>query len=707
MSWRVGIDIGGTFTDIAVVAEDGGVTLWKEDSTHPHPEIGVQRGLAAVAANAGLALEEFLDRTTLLVHGSTIATNIVIERDGPQVGLLCTEGFRDVLLFRDGFKWERFNDRLPRPRDFADRSRRLGVRERVAPDGTVLEPLDEQSARDAVRELGRRGAEAIAVSLLWSNANPAHERRIRELVAEELPDVPVILASDVLPEIGEWVRTSAAVLSAYVYPRSARYLRELKTWLREHGLRRDVLIMQVNGGCATVERTLKVPAGILISGPAAAPAAARHIGERVDAQDMITVDMGGTSFDVCLMRAGEAPLSRTIQLEHQPIGVQAVEVHSIGAGGGSIAWIDSGGALRVGPESAGARPGPAAYGQGGERPTVTDANVVLGYLSPEAFLGGRRTLDAARARRALEQHVGEPLGIEALAAAAGVIELVNASMVDAIRVVSVQRGIDPRPFLLVAGGGAGPLHAGRLAAELGIERVLVPAEAGTICSFGMTVTDVRHDYAAMVHTSSADPALGEVRAAFAELEQRARDDLAASGFGPETIALERSVDARYEGQVHDLTIAVPPGELDDAALAAVQRAFHAAHAERYTWSIEEHAVEFLHWRVTGVGLMERPATVRLAELEPRPADAARAGSRQAFFAELGGLVETPVYDRARFEDGATLSGPALIDSATTTVVVNPGQTLIADARGSLLIDSAPALAGAVADAVPDGAGAIA
>jgi N-methylhydantoinase A len=687
MSVRIGVDIGGTFTDISVVTEDGGVRLWKEDSTADRPEDAIQRGLRSIAAEMGYELDDFLAEAELVVHGSTIGTNTVIERNGPTVGLICTGGFRDALLFRDGFKWDRFNSRLPRPEDFVDRFLRVGVEERIAADGSIVTALDEASVRAAARTLRAGGAESIAVALLWSSANGDHERRVREIVRDELDeDVPILLSSEILPEIGEWVRTSAAVLSAYVYPRGARYLRALDSWLTDHGLSRNVLIMHVNGGCASVDRTLELPVSIINSGPAAAPAAARHVSRRVGAEDVITADMGGTSFDVCVIKGNQTPLSRQIQVEHQPIGVQGVEVHSVGAGGGSIAWIDSGGALRVGPQSAGAVPGPVAYAKGGELPTVTDANVVLGYLSPQAFLGGRRELAADLSRQALEKHIGEPLGHDAIAAAAGVIDVVNANMVDAIRVVSVQRGIDPRPFLLVAGGGAGPLHAGRLAEELGIAKMLIPAEAGTICSFGMTVTDVRHDYSSLLFMSSTDLDVEAIRDAIGELEERAHEELTSSGFGPADVAIGRSVDARYKGQVHELTIPVSSGEIDEAALTAIAEAFHAAHADRYTWSMKDHPVEYLHWRVTGTGAIEKIPTTdfsRIAEASPASAST---GARQAYFRELGGMVEVPAYEQARLEPGATIVGPAIIDAATTTVVLCPGHRLTADGLGSMLVE---------------------
>jgi N-methylhydantoinase A len=685
--FRVGVDIGGTFTDLVVV-DDERTILWKEDTTPSRPEAAVQTGLANLARLLGLELGAFLGRVTLFVHGSTVGTNMVIQRSGPTVGLVCTRGFRDVLYFRNGFKWDRFNRLLERPDDFVPRRLRISVDERVAADGSVLKPLYEESVREAAGELQAQGAEAVAVSLLWAQANPAHERRVRELLAEELPGVPVLLSSDILPEVGEWVRTSATTLSAYVYAGCRDYLQRLERWLHEHGLGQDLLVMQVNGGSATVAGTLRVPVGIIHSGPAAAPASGLQVGRRVGARDMITVDMGGTSFDVCLIKDGEVPRSRAIEVEHQPIGVPGVEIHSIGAGGGSIAWIDRGGALRVGPRSAGADPGPAAYDQGGRLPTVTDANVVLGYLSPEAFLGGRRALRRDLAAEAIREHVAEPLGLDVTTAAAGIIRLVNETMVSAIGVVSVERGIDPRPFILVAGGGAGALHAGRLAAELGMRSVLVPAEAGTLSAFGMTVSDVRHDYSRALHTTSADPALAEVGAVIAELDARACAALAEAGFAEDRMQLQHWVDARYVDQVHELMVPVPAGETDAAAFDAIAASFHALHDDRYGWSAPERPVEYLHWRASGTGLIDVAMEPGFDGLGRVDAGAAQTGSRKAWFAELGGFTDTPSYAAERFVRGGTLEGPALIDSATTTIVVFPGQRVIADGRGSVLMEAA-------------------
>ena len=493
MSYRIGVDIGGTFTDFTVVDRNGEMTLWKQDTNPAAPTQAIEAGLHAVAGELGKTLQELLSETVLFVHGTTIATNTLIQRNGPKVGLLCTKGFRDVLYLRDGFKPERFNIHMEHPGTFVDRYLRLGVPGRIGPSGVEITPLDEDAVRDAARVFKAEKVDSIAIGFLWSILNPAHEQRAKAILAEELPGLPAICSSDVLPEIREWERTSSAVLSAYVLPGIKDYLSSLEKLLASSGYGRGPLIMQINGGCASVQEIIRRPVNVLASGPAAAPAAAAALVSGQDDKNVITIDMGGTSLDVCLIRDGRAAMSRNVQVEEQPIGVPAVEVRSIGAGGGSIGWIDNGGALRVGPRSAGARPGPAAYGAGGTEPTVTDANVVLGLLEPSAFLGGRRQLDKQKATDAVVRRIGDPLGISAIEAAAGMIRVVNANMVGAIRGVSVERGIDPRGFTLVAGGGAGGLHAVGLARELGMRSVMIPREAGTLCSFGMIVTDVRLD----------------------------------------------------------------------------------------------------------------------------------------------------------------------------------------------------------------------
>ena len=687
---RIGIDIGGTFTDFAVLTPDGMVQLWKEETTPDDPTRAIDRGLSAIAKQMGTNTETLLRDTVVLVHGSTIATNTLIERSGPLVGLLCTGGFRDVLYFRDGFKWDRFNHHLVRPPDFVDRFLRLDVPERIASDGAVVIPLDE----DAVRRVGQRfreaKVEAIAVAFLWSIVNPAHEIRAAEILADEVPDAAVLCSSAVLPEIREWERTSATVLSAYITREVSEYLRRFEALLGDHGYPSAPLIMQNNGGCATIPDILRRPVSVVASGPAAGPAAARAYGRELGHNDLITIDMGGTSFDVSVIRDDKVAMSRTLQVGYQPIGVPGVDVHSIGAGGGSIAWLDDGGALRVGPRSAGARPGPACYGEGGTEPTVTDANLILGYLSPRGLLAGRKPLDVALADRAIQTQIADPLTLSTTAAAAGIIRVVNANMVGGIRAVSVERGIDPRRSLLVCGGGAGGAHVASLARALQIPRVILPREASTLCAFGMAVTEVRNDYTRALHTLSVGFDEAGVLALYRDLEDEARAVAEESGVPTERLVFDRSVDARYQKQLHELTLhfADSGGEVTSENLRSLAAVFHAEHKSLYSYELQDVAVEFLHWRVTAV------SPVSMAEWTParssptrREASAGVVDTRPVYRTDGGTFEDTPVYDVELLAPGSSVAGPAVIEAATTTLLVHVGD--VARVMGGyLLIDVA-------------------
>jgi len=679
MHYRVGIDIGGTFTDFTVLGDDGSVFLWKEDTDPKAPVNAIRTGIDAVAANLGQTTEAFLRKVKLVVHGTTIATNTLIQRNGPTVGLLCTEGFRDILYLRDAFKPERFNVHLPHPKPFVDRHLRLPLRERIDRAGRIKVPLEEAQVRAAAAVFRSHEVGAVAVALLWSVVNDSHEKRVAEILAEELPGVPVLCSANILPEIREWERTSACALSAYMLPGIRDYLGEFETLLRESGYGRGPLIMQINGGCSSVPEIFRRPVNILASGPAAAPAAAAYYVRGADLRNVITIDMGGTSLDACLIRDGRAGISRDIQVEHQPIGVPGVEVLSVGAGGGSIAWIDNGGALRVGPRSAGARPGPAAYGMGGTEPTVTDANVVLRYLDPASFLGGRRTLRADFAEKAVSEKVAERLGLDRLAAAAGIVRIVNANMVAAIRAISVQRGIDVRDFTLVAGGGAGGLHAVALARELRMKKVLIPREAGTLCAFGMAVTDVRNDEVVAHHTLSTAPDFAAVDALFARLEANAVAKLRDEGFADEDIALERSVDARYPGQVHELTVPVPTAKrLGADDIAEVAKGFHDHHRQQFTFARTDFPIEFLHWRLTAIGKAEKATVVPPQKMDAGDVQQARIGRRDAYLPEAQALRPHDIYDADALGFGTVVEGPAIVQAKTTTILVGDGDSMTVD-----------------------------
>jgi len=687
------VDIGGTFTDFTLHDGVGNVRLWKEDSTPEDPLSAIHTGLAALAGQMGQSTEQMLSRTRLFVHGTTIATNMLIQRDGPRTALLCTEGFRDVLHYRDGFKHSRFDIHLPHPEPLVARWLRVPIPERIGVGGVVVRELDEDAVRAACERLRRAEVGAVAIAFLWSVVNPAHERRAAEILAGELPHAHVVCSSEVLGELREWERTSAAVLSAYIRPRIASYLQRLESSLAAQRLPRPPLVMQVNGGCGRVADILRRPVSVLSSGPTAAPASALHAGRAAGITDLITMDIGGTSCDVCVVREGVATVSRELRVAEQPLGVQGVEVHSIGAGGGSIAWVDDGGALQVGPDSAGAVPGPACYGHGGQRPTVTDANLVLGALSSEAFLGGRRRLRVDLAHEAIRAHVAEPLALDVTQAAAGVRRIVESNMVSAIRALSTERGIDPRGFVLLAGGGAGALHGAEVARALGMARVLVPAAAGTLCAFGMIVTDVRHDHALTLHQLSDSLDVEAVHVRLCELESAALDRLRQDGFADGDIRLERFVDARYPGQVHEITVPVPAGAPAAGFAAELAGGFHREHERLYTYCREDLPVELLHWRVRATG--RTPAlTVAAAQAGESVAQhgarvAAAQGARSIVFAGHGSL-RADVYASSDLAHGCALEGPAVIDGPTTTVLVGPGDRLLVGADGGMLLDVAPA-----------------
>ena len=686
MAYRVGMDVGGTFTDFVVMDGERAVMTWKEESTPEDSMVAVALGLEAIAERLGLGLRDFLGRTTLLVHGTTTAMNTVIQRAGPRVGLVCTEGFRDVVYFRNGFKPDRFNIQLRHPPPLVDRWLRTGVRERIGAQGEVVTPLDEDSVRAAAGRLRRAGVEAVAVALLWAPVNRDHERRTAAILREELPGVPVIEAAEVLPEIREWERTSAAVLSAYILPEVERYLRRFEDRLRADGMRGRPLIMQTNGGCASVPEILARPVYSLASGPAAAAAAALHVAE---AEDLIAMDLGGTSFDVSLITDRLPALSRAMEIEGQPIGVTGIAVHSIGAGGGSIASVDPGGAIRVGPRSAGARPGPACYGQGGTRATVTDAYVALGLLEPSAFLGGRLPLREDLALEAIERDVAQPLGLDVVHAAAGVKRVVDSRMVRAIQAVSVRRGIDPRRFTLVAGGGAGGLHASRLARELGIRRVVVPRQAAVLCALGMTVTDVRHDYVRLMRTSAPEADRAELEALFAAMEADGRKRLRAEGFADADIGVERAVDARYRGQIYELTVPLSAGPgLTRADLAAAAAAFHERHESLFGYQRADLPVDYLHWRLVvrgRVGVTAAPAD-RAPAGSPRPAEAV--DQKLVHFLDFGGWILSDVHLADALAPGARIAGPAIIRAPATTLLLAPGDEVSVRADGAYVLEVA-------------------
>ncbi|MDI3339001.1 MAG: hydantoinase/oxoprolinase family protein [Sphaerobacter sp.] len=661
----VGVDTGGTFTDFVLVA-NGSVRVHKVLSTPDNPARAILQGLAELGVGQELAA---------VVHGSTVATNAVLERKGVPTGLITTAGFRDVLEIGRQTRPALYDLRVERQPPLVPRERRLEVVERLDERGGVLTPLDPDSVAAAVAVLREAGVTSVAVCLLFSFANPAHERAVAE--AARAAGLHVSASHEVLPEFREYERTSTVVLNAYVAPLMDRYLARLEAELPP-GV--PLRIMQSNGGSISAATARREAARTLLSGPAAGVVGAAYVAEASGFTQTITFDMGGTSTDVALI---DGAITETTdgQIGGYPSKLPMIDIHTVGAGGGSIAWFDTGGALRVGPTSAGADPGPAAYGRGGEAPTVTDANVVLGRLIPEGFLGGTMALDVDAARRALAP-VAARLGTSLEAAALGIVRIANANMEAAIRVISVARGHDPRRFTLVAFGGAGPLHACELAADLRIPRVLIPSTPGVLSALGMLAADVVKDYVRTVMVPAAEAA-AVVESVLAELAARGQAELAAEGLPAERITIEPMLDLRYVGQSYELVV---PYTGDMAAAVA---AFHAAHERRFGYSDPNEPVQVVNCRVKARGLADRPALPR----QPRDATARPEPTmhRPVVFTGADGpeVQDTPIYDRATLRPGATFRGPAVVTQFDTTTVVPPGWGGTVDAVGNLILEPAP------------------
>ena len=662
--YRIGVDVGGTFTDLVAVDEAGHISFLKVPSTPEDQSIGVMDGLARLADRLGLGLDGLLARTERIVHGMTVATNALLERKGAVVGLLTTAGHRDVLEMREGLKPGRYDLRLPRAAPLVPRHLRLGVVERLRADGSVETPLDPGSLEKAVRSLARARVEAVAICCLHAYRDGRHERLMRDAVTRALPEAYVCLSSEILPQIKEFERVSTTVVNAYVGPLIERYLRGLEERLAAAGYRNPLLIILSHGGVAPVSEAVRVAAGTVLSGPAGGLAAARHLAGQDEVADLIAFDMGGTSTDISLVIDGQAALASDRKIAEERIALPSLDIITLGAGGGSIARADAGGLLQVGPESAGAEPGPACYGKSGTAATVTDASLVLGYLDPDRFLGGRSRLDRAAAEAALDR-LAAALGVDRLQAAEGVHRVVNTQMAEGVRLATVRRGIDPRRLTLLGFGGAAGLQVTALARLLQLERVLVPREASVLSAWGMLTTELRTE-SQRTHigdTGSLDAAA--VRDLFQDLAAEARERLAAWFDG--SIRTRPTADMRYGEQVYEIDVPLDTVDFDAPDLMdCLRRAFEARHEALFTYSLEAQDPVLVNARVAAVGTLGLPAPPRPAgDTQPVPAS----GVRPLF---LGGWCDAPVYAFDRLAPGQVVDGPALIDSDTTTVLLRPG-----------------------------------
>lgn len=668
--YRACVDVGGTFTDCLVMDAQGILRAFKTPSTPADSSIGMLNSLEVAAKGYGKKPETFLGEVDLIVHGTTLATNALLTGKGAKVGIVTTKNFRDVVELRRGFKNIRtsmYNIFVPPYKPLVPRYLRFGVEERTLSNGEVATPLNEQEVREAVTKMKAAGVEAIAVCFLHSYINATHEERASALCRELADGVYVTASHEVLPVWREYERFSTTVVSATIGPISARYLKQLEGRLKEKGFQGTLLIVQANGLVQSPQESVRRAVYLLGSGPAAAPSAATYCGQLAGKDHLVSVDMGGTSLDVSLIRRGEVPMTTESWVGMERVAIKMVDVHSAGAGGGSIAWVDSLGLLRVGPQSAGADPGPACYGKGGEELTVTDADLLLGYIPADYFLGGEIPLNVDLASRVL-QKLASRFGMDSLQAAQAIYTTVNAFIADSIAEISTKQGLDCRDFALIAGGGAGPVHGPAIAERLGISTVLIPRFAALYSAFGMFAMDIGRDYARSYICRADKVDIERVNRLYQEMQTEARLTLTAQRVPESDVILSRTADMRYTGQFHEVEVEIPLGTLTSQQVMNAIENFHKRHRELYTFSMSFRAVEFLTFRLKATA---RKAPFKLEEIPQGSENPEGALKRRRSCIFEGKTFDTPVYDGERIRAGNVIQGPAILEEKTTTVVVPP------------------------------------
>ena len=683
MGWRVGVDSGGTFTDICLFDDaTGQVAVWKVPSTPDDPSRGIAEGVAQGVARVGATPSDI----AYFGHGTTVATNALIQHRGARTGLITTKGFADLLEIGRQKRPALYDLQADKPALLATRDLRLEVPERLRPDGTIEIPFDEAAARNAVRALRSAGVSSVAVCFLYGFAHPGHEQAVLRILAEEFPEAFASASHAVAPEFREYERLSTTVVNAYLGPVMQGYIARLGQRLATLGVRATPHLTQSNGGVVGFDQAQRLPVRTVLSGPSTGVVAAQLVGQLAGHPDLITLDMGGTSSDVALVRQGRCGMATEAVVHGYPIKAPMLDIHTVGAGGGSIAHVDNGGLLKVGPRSAGADPGPVCYGRGNAEPTVTDANVVLQTLNPTHLLGGRMAVRQELARESIGA-LARRLGMGVMETAQGIVAVVTANMARAIRVISVQRGHDPRDYTLMAFGGAGPLHAARLARELGMTRILVPRNPGILCATGLLLTDLRTDFAATRVQPLAAPAMPALADAFAALSAQAATWFAREAIAPATQRIARSIDMRYAGQNYELPVAVPDGPITPATLAALETGFTAAHEQMYGFAAPEDPVQLVTCRLEATGIVAK------ARLDPAPdagpeASAAIAGQREVWLPETGRFTACAIYAREQLRPGNRIAGPAIVEQMDATTVILPGMQAEVDPWLNLLVTTA-------------------
>jgi len=667
MSLRIAIDTGGTFTDVVIYDEETGVTrLRKIPSTPDNPGEAILQGIVQLCEQEGMQLDDI----SMVIHGTTVATNAILERKGARTALLTTRGFRDILHIMRQDRPRLYDLRARRPLPLVERGLRLEADERMLYDGTIHHPLEEQSVAELAPLLKSEKIKSLAVCFLHSYVNDQHEIRAGEILNEEFPELEITLSSELIPEFKEYERMSTTVINAYVKPILKRYLSNIVANLAAAGVSSEFYVMKSNGGIMAAEAGSKYGVHTILSGPAGGVLASVHLAERTGHSNIITVDMGGTSFDISLVSGGTPGFAPESEIGGHALKVPMLDIHTIGAGGGSIAWIDRGGALRVGPLSAGADPGPAAYQRGGEDPTVTDANLILGRLNPDYFLGGAMAVDPVLSRKVIEEKIANPLDMSVLEAAEGIIKVINASMTKGIRHVSVQRGHDPREFAMVAFGGAGPLHASELANDLDIPEVIVPPAPGLESAFGLLEADLRQDYVQTRLAGLSDDLGDELCDLFQKMEERAVDF-----FGTGKIDFRRTLDLRYEGQGYELEVPFK------GIVSETTAAFHSSHEQQYGFARKEVPVQLVNLRLSAVRTVKK-VSVKEKSIETGTAGAPRT-ERDVYL--NGESHSCAVFEREQLKPGDRISGPAIVEQIDTSTLLFPDDEGQIDGFGNLVI----------------------
>ena len=684
---KIGIDVGGTFTDFYYVAEDGVPLIHKSLSTPDDPSGAVVNGLTEIAASLKPAqsLEDFVASIDTIVHGTTVTTNATLTRRGARSGLLTTEGLRDALEMRRGIREEQYNNHFENVVPLVPRYLRKGIGGRLDRAGREVVPLSLDDVRAAIAEFRAEGVDAVSICFMNSFANPEHEHQAAELVRVEMPDAYLTVSSELLPTIRFYERISTTVLNSYVGPILSRYIDNLQAALARIGFGGVLMIMQSNGGVMAPEVARSNAALTLLSGPAGGPGAGLEFARAHGEDKCIVVDMGGTSFEAALVDGGPIMVTEG-HIDRHRLALPMLGIHTIGAGGGSVGWIDEGGLLRMGPESAGADPGPVCYGKGGEKPTCTDADLVLGYLNPEFFAGGKMALDMQGARAAIEEHVAQPLGLSVEAAAAGMYRVVCNNMAQGVREITIKRGFDPREFPMVVAGGAGPIHSCLIADELEIPLQIVPRSSSILCALGMLMSDLKHDFVRTFVAPLDALDWDALTATVGDMKQDGARLLSDEGIAAEAHEFTIKFDCRYLKQYHEVSFEVPAAAFAARDTGTIASAFHAEHNRLYGYSLEDtdSPVEIINLRVQAVGRVDKPPLPETPRSGPDPSHAQK-GSRAVYVPEDNDFSEVPVYDGHRLEHGNLVKGPAMIEEDTTAIFVSRNYDCVCDRFGSFAI----------------------